>query len=557
MPQRDVPMYGATMRSFVRVALSLSLSISPFVACSSSDSAPATAPPSSSGVYRGLLTGPNETGVLDVTLAGDAKTLSTVGIRANGSPAGVSGTIAIAGGTVTLTGSYDSATGQLTLTGTNANGTYALAGTTSSSGFTGTYNGPNGSMGVWSLTSAANGSAELYCGTYSTAAGQVAGVWNLVIGSGVGTGAHCDAKSCGALTATVSGTTITITDPSKPGDPPSTGTISGGMASGTIPGKNGGGTFTGSTSACSAAPPVPPPPPPPVDSGTDATMMDAGNDAAPAVIETFAASVNDPVALSLDATHVYWLSGGDAAIRRCPLAGCAAGPETVASSLSVSSSVAAANGTIYFTSGFRYLMSCAVGAGGTCTPAQFTDLGAAVNAYPAHLWVTGTRLYWVAENAQTRLIQTCPLAGCTAGYPKTVYTSAVGSVIHNAPLAGLVVNATDAYLTSYTGGVFRFPLTDPETATAGNGTQVQPSAFATSGLDLDGTTMRWGLLGDGKIVECTTPTCATVTDFVTSQAAPGETRSNAAYVYGFNRGTAKVGGGYNASTGSVWRVKKP
>ena len=147
--------------------------------------------------------------------------------------------------------------------------------------------------------------------------------------------------------------------------------------------------------------------------------------------------------------------------------------------------------------------------------------------------------------------------GCSGGYPKTVYTSAAGSLIHNAPLAGLVVNATDAFLTSFTGGVFRFPLTDAETATAGNGTQVQSSAYQTSGLDLDGTTMRWGLLADGTVVQCTAPGCATVTDFVTGQLAPGETRSNATHVYGFNRGTPKSGAqGFNASTGSVWRISK-
>jgi hypothetical protein len=539
------------MRSFVALALALPLSILPFIACSSTEPTTESAP-APGAAYRGLLTGPNETGVLDVTLGGGAATQGGVRIRANASSS-VSGTITIGGGTVSLSGSYDSATGQLTLTATNAKGTYTLSGTSSASGFTGKYSGPNGSTGVWSLASAASGAAELYCGTYASAAGQVLGVWNLVVGSGVGTGAHCDAKDCGALSATVSGTTITVTDVEKPNNPPSTGTISGGMMSGTIPGANGGGTFTGSTNACSAAPPPPPAP----DASTDApTIMDAGIDAS-VTIETLAANVNDPVALSLDATHVYWLSGGDAAIRRCPLAGCGAGPETVASSLSVSSSVAVDNATLYWTSGFRYLMTCAVGAGGTCTPAQLTDLGAGVNAYPAHLWVTGTRLYWVAENAQARMIQTCPLAGCTTGYPKTVYTSAPGSVIHNVPLAGLVVNATDAYLTSYTGGVFRLPLTDAETATAGNGTQVQASAFQTSGLELDGTTMRWGLLGDGKIVQCTTPACTTVTDFVKGQLAPGETRSNATYVYGFNRGTPKVGAqGYNASTGSVWRVKK-
>ncbi len=548
------------MTSLARVLVSLSLSLSavPFIACSS-DEASKPAPASSGGAYRGLLTGPTETGVLDVTIGGES--VKTSGLRTLAATSSVGGTIAIAGGggTVSLTGTYDAATGTLTLTGTNAKGTYALTGTSSSSGFSGKYSGPNGSSGVFSLTSAANGAtAELYCGTYSTLAGQVVGVWNLVIGSGVGTGAHCDPKGCGALTATVSGTTLTITDADKPTKPPTTGTITGGTASGTIPGDNGGGTFTGSTSACSA-------PPPatldgglnPVDGGSDADAtvnVDASDGAVPVVVETLTTGVNDPVGLSIDATHVYWLSGGDGAIRRCALGGCGAGPENVVASASVSSSVAVDNAKIYWTNGFRYLSTCSVGSGGSCTSAPFADMGA--NSYPAHLWVAAGHLYWIAESATVRMIQTCPLAGCTSGYPKTIYSSTSGSLIHGTPLAGLAVNGTDAYLTSYTGGVFRFPMTDAETVTAGTGTQVQPSAYTTSGLELDGTTMRWSILNDGKVVQCTTPSCTTVTDFVTGQLAPGTTRGNATHVYGFNRGTAKGTGTYNASTGSVWRIAK-
>jgi hypothetical protein len=538
------------MRSFVLLSASLSLATLSFTACSSDPAAGATAP-AARGAYRGLLTGPSETGILDVTTGGDdVKTAGKVGILGSPPSPTAAGTISLPGGIVSLSGTYDAATGRLTLTGSNGNGTYSLTGTTSSSGLTGTYAGPNGTSGVWSLTSAANGPADLYCGTYATAAGRVAGVWNLVIGNGVGTGAHCDAKTCGVLTATVSGTTITITDPQNPGAGPSTGTISGGTTSGTIPGANGGGTFTGSTSACSAAPPAKP-----IDAGADATpIVEAGPDAA-VPLATLVPGVNDPVALSIDGTHVYWLSGTDAAIRRCPLAGCAGAPETVASSLSVPSSVAAASGTIYFTNGFRYLSSCAVGSGGACAPTQFADLGN--NSYPAHLWVSGTRLYWIAENAQARIIATCPLAGCSAGYPKTVYTSSPGMLIHNAPIAGLGVNATDAYVTSFTGGVFRFTLTDPETAAAGDGTLVQKSPYQTSGLDLDGTTLRWGLLADGKMMQCTAPTCATVTELVKGRLAPGETRSNATHVYGFDRGTPKMGApGYTPGTGSVWRITK-
>jgi hypothetical protein len=294
----------------------------------------------------------------------------------------------------------------------------------------------------------------------------------------------------------------------------------------------------------------------PTDGGAPDTTALPDANVAP-LVEVLAAAQNDPVAPSLDATHVYWLNGGTSDIRRLALGGAGQTPTTVVTGLSVSSSVVVTGGSLFWTNGFRAIMTCVVAADGACAGTMFADLGTAPTPYPAHLFVYGTRLYWVSENAQARLVQVCPLAGCTAGYPKTVLTSAAGSPIHNIPVAGLAVDATSVYLASFTGGIFRVTLTDPETATLASATQLSSSAYGTSELDLDGTTLRWGLLNDGKVAQCALPACTPVSDTLTGQMAPGGVRTNATHLYGFNRGTPKTGQpGYTNGSGSIWRLAK-
>jgi hypothetical protein len=546
------------MRNILKSAtllLALSTSLVTAVAtssCSSSEPASDAPKAGTSGAYRGLLTGPAETGVLDVTLPASGTSATTSHPLAAPAPAAVTGTISLVGGggSISLTGSYDPATGTLTLSGTTSRGTYSLTGTSTGSGFSGTYSGPNGS-GSFSLASAASGAVVLYCGTYSLGS-TVVGVFNLLVDpSGKATGAHCDAKSCGALAGTVTGGKVEIYDVDKP-DRITRGTQSGNSIGGTIPGSPQDGSFQGSTDACgvvvsdAGVRADAGDPPAPGDAGADVSAP------APKVPETLAASLSDPVDLAVDATHVYVLAGGASEIRRCPAAGACAAPELVVKGLSVPSSVAAASGSVFWTNGFRTIMKCS-SASMPCTGATFADLGA--STYPAHLYVNGANLYWIQESGQVRQLRTCPIAGC-AGDPKIVYASVAGQPVHGAPIAGLVVDGTNAYFSSFTGGVTRYSMTGPDAVDAASGTSISQSPYTTSGLDLDGTTLRWGVLNDGKVRQCTGPACTEVTDFVTGQAAPGGTRANATYVYGFNRGQSNGSGGYVASTGSLWRVTK-
>src|SRR5690606_11628539 len=125
-----------------------------------------------------------------------------------------------------------------------------------------------------------------------------------------------------------------------------------------------------------------------------------------AVSDTLLAGVNDPVSLAMDASYFYWLSCAGALVQRCALPACASA-EPVTGGLSVPSSVAVSKGTVYWTSGFNAVMSCAAPApGATCAGASFADVGA--SSYPAHLSVANGHIYWISEAGATRRIQTCP-----------------------------------------------------------------------------------------------------------------------------------------------------
>lgn len=199
-------------------------------------------------------------------------------------------------------------------------------------------------------------------------------------------------------------------------------------------------------------------------------------------------------------------------------------------------------------------MWCDAVATGTCPGGNvFTETQA--NSYPAHLVIYNDQVYWIAEQGDTRLIQTCSRFGCN-GDPKAVFTSTVGSPLHKAPISGLAINGTQAFVGLYTGGIYRFTLTDPNTADVASLTQLQPSGYGTSELDLDGTTVRWAASIDGKVLECPTGACMNPSVFISGRQTPVSIRATATDVYGLDRGVAKQGGGYLPKTGALWHVKK-
>lgn len=515
----------------------------PFVGTSCADDPKVAPTPSrTAGEYSGLMSTPGETAVVSLTVASDLRA-SSLRPLTNDPPA-VSGSLTFVGkgGRVTLTGSFDPANGHLVLSATTPRGTYTLEGTSDTNGFSGTATSPSGS-GTFSLAAGPTGSVLLYCGTY---AGDASGAWNIIVGSNdAATGAHCDESGCGVLLGKRQGATLTLGDP-KALDLDASGTFSGDGIDGTWSAGGKHGSWHGSQTACQSTVE-----PAPADAGADAASE--ADASPPPTRETVASGLNDVVDLSVDDAHAYWLSGTDATVKRCPLAGCGgAQPELLVSGLSVPTSVAVAAGSAFWTSGFRYVVSCSV-ASLPCNGATFADLGDA--AYPAHLWVANGRLYWLREQGAVRSIETCPLAGCTNGYPHSVYASKSGSLIHDQPLAGLAVTATHIYVSSFGGGITRLSLVDAENADNASAVKVTSSGFGTGNVDSDGASVRWPVQGEGKVYTCAAPDCATVSDLLTGQEEPGGTRSTTTHIYGFNRGTLN-GSGHVAGTSIVWRLAK-
>ena len=535
--------------------------------CGSSDSETTKPAATATGDYRGLLTGTAETGVLDVTIAKSSGT-SPTSIRPQ-APAGagtdVSGTITMVSGgaKIALTGAYDAASGTLTLTGKTSSGTYTLTGKANGGAFAGTYTSPGGA-GSFSLLPATSGAVTLYCGTYD---GDSTGVWNLVVDSaGTALGSHCDSSDCSALSGTVTGNAIKLSDPADPATV-ATGTQTGAAASGTWKGqKSSSGTWQGSVDACGSAAQNSgdagaggaPSAIGEAGSGGDTTALGgaAGAGGAPvAVAPTLSpvvAGLTDDFALSADDSFVYFFTSSE--VHRCPVAGCPSGlGEKMAGPLAVPSSLATSGSALFFTHDFHLIDTCAVSASPGCTAANFVDVGA--SSYPAHLKVNGSMLYWVSEAGSARRIQVCPTAGCSAGYPKTILDSANAAMLNGVAVAGLALTSTNLYVASFTGGIFRFDMSNAETVNAASGTQATGSNYGTSELDVDGTHLLWGEQMDARLRTCTTPACMPVTDYLTGLQSPAGVSVTPHGIFIAERGTAN-GNAWAPGTGAIRVVQR-
>jgi hypothetical protein len=161
----------------------------------------------------------------------------------------------------TLTGTADAAGTTVSLSG----GGFTFNGSVSGSALAGSYTGPNSTAGRFSSLNATSASVTRYCGTYNTTAQSTgptgmtltyneSGTFNLEVSStGTVTGTAATVSPtpacCDALTGTVTGNSITVTSSQGGGG---TGTIGGGIVSGSGSVQSGRGTatFSGSTSAC-------------------------------------------------------------------------------------------------------------------------------------------------------------------------------------------------------------------------------------------------------------------------------------------------------------------
>ena len=283
-----------------------------------------------------------------------------------------------------------------------------------------------------------------------------------------------------------------------------------------------------------------------VGSGPDGgTGTDAGVDAG-SPIEVIGTGFTDLVDLAYDPGQAFLYTLGNGTVNRCDTAACGGtGTGTTVTNV-YGSSLAVNAGTLFVATDYRNVKSCDVNA---CTLTTFLDVGA--NSYPAHLVVANNRVYWVSEAGASRRIQACPLAGCGAG-PTAVYS---GAELDGVPVSGLAVDASNLYVSSFTGGLWRVPLSNPDTA-SGPAASLLGSAYGTGGLLVDGTTLGWAESIDNKVMICTLPSCASAMNVLSGLRSPSGLAFDASYVYGADRGTPNGSGGYVAGTARVWRWLK-
>jgi len=156
----------------------------------------------------------------------------------------LSGTLNVGGGpSVTLAGSYDSSTNNVNLSG----GGFTFTGSISGAVLSGTYAGPS-SIGEFSSLNSTQTSVTAYCGTYQSGGGS--GAFNIDI-SATGAASGTTSQGC-LLTGQLSGNSLALS--CGGGGSGATGTVQNGTVSGTI---GSGGTFSGSSGACTV--PTPPP----------------------------------------------------------------------------------------------------------------------------------------------------------------------------------------------------------------------------------------------------------------------------------------------------------
>jgi hypothetical protein len=209
-------------------------------ACGSDDSAARDSTPAlGTGTYRGILSGGQESGTLDVTVAvGAAGTTNLHPLAVSGS--NVSGLLIIANGpTISLSGTFDLATGTLSMSG----GGFSFMGASASGSISGSYTSSSDG-GAFVLLPTSAGAVSLFCGTFR---GDDTGNWNVAaVAEGAAAGSFASMKGSGSFAGTWHGSTLTLNGSGVS----ASGTLTGGRGTGTW--ANGAAKGTWTTGACPA-----------------------------------------------------------------------------------------------------------------------------------------------------------------------------------------------------------------------------------------------------------------------------------------------------------------
>lgn len=209
-----------------------------FVGCQKDENSVNTPPPPDrKGSYVGTVADPVGGGALTINI-GLAKKVEILPVSGVFRPA--------AGGTVTLSGTYNTSNDSLYIAG----GSYALAGKFSGGQISGVFVGPNGA-GIFSVAvSNADNPVKVYTGSFAVP-NSANGPFNMLINGATLSGVAMDIRNNESIrfTGTVQGSNLNIVDPARNNLLIATGTISanGAAASGVTYSSSGqqNGTWSG------------------------------------------------------------------------------------------------------------------------------------------------------------------------------------------------------------------------------------------------------------------------------------------------------------------------
>ena len=154
--------------------------------------------------------------------------------------------------------------------------------------------------------------------------------------------------------------------------------------------------------------------------------------------------------VAIDATHFYWTSAADGFVRSCPLAGCSGAPVNIATGQTVPWGLTVDSTSIYFTVWNGSFGAPAQNGGAIrkcplagCAGAPVTL--ASMENQPWQVVVDAEYAYWTGFKDGS--VKRCALSGCNNA-PTVIASGEAGP-------SGIAVDATSVYWTDYVGGTVR------------------------------------------------------------------------------------------------------
>jgi len=230
----------------VAVLFMAALVLAAIAGCSSDKSTnPGGGGQSTSTTYAGVFASGSESGVIHITVPN--ATLAPLQ-AASSDTVNITGTLKFSGGgTLALSGQLVRSTGYVRITG----GDYTFTGDLAENEITGGYTGPNGTGGFRAEWGGAGTTTRTYLGTFAADSPDTQhGTFDMIITGSTVSVVAFDTEQTDPiyLVGTLTGSAISVHDPTIPDTPVAVGTLSGTSVSGTYTVPDHTGTWSGSLS---------------------------------------------------------------------------------------------------------------------------------------------------------------------------------------------------------------------------------------------------------------------------------------------------------------------